>query len=155
MQCGSWLSVALTFIYYALTFLSLLLYAKFHLLYITKLIQNDHLVALIAATGIKGQTSVSPLWSYLDHTTHFTFPLSQGLLLSAIKGQNLAYLQENSYLRDVLPHLAQPVFPTQSHLQFHSSLWYPTSGKYWSGSRQLVETLTKGFWVITNIGLHL
>lgn len=88
-----------------------------------KLIQNYHLVALIAATGIKGQTSVSPLWSYLDHTAHFTFPLSQGLLLSAIKGQNIAYLQENSYLRDVSPHLAQPVFPTQSHLQFHSSFF--------------------------------
>lgn len=119
MQCGSWLSIALTFIYYALTLLSLLLYAKSSLLYITR--QTDLELSFGCTNCCHwgkrpdiNQTEMVLPWPY--YPLHLS---SKPETLSAIKGQNLAYLQGNSCQKYVT--LLSPTCLPQSHLQFYSS----------------------------------
>lgn len=156
MQCGSCLSVALTFTYYALTLLSLLLDAKFSLLYITR--QTDLELSLGCTDCGHGdkEPDISQKGSHVGCTTSFTFVLSSQGLLSGIKALTLAFLQGGSYCRAVSPYSGQPVFPPKVTSRFHSFLlMVPTSGL---GIDSQLKTLTKDLmclWAATNVVLHL
>ena len=123
-----------------------------------RLIQNYYLVCTDLCHWGKEPDISQAAEILLGHPACFiTIPPSQGLL-SGIKGPNLACFQGDSYPRDMSLYSAQSLHPKVAS-EFHSfSLHCSTSGKYWAGSRQLVENLHQDCicpWATTNIGLLL
>ena len=125
-----------------------------------ELISNYHWVALIIAARVKSQILVRHKRFRLGHPTYFTtIPPSQGLL-SGIKDLNLAYLQGDSCLRDLSPHLVQPVCSPQSrlHIPFILPRDTPRVGSVGLEVDTWLKTLIKDHicsWVVANIGLQL
>ena len=115
--------------------------------------------ALISATGVKDQTSVRQQRSSLAILpTSLPFLQARG---SCQASKAWILLVFKGIAIPEMCHFTQPnlSFHLKVAPEFHSfSSQCSTSGKYWAGSRQLVENLHQDCmcsWATTNIGLHL